>query len=487
MNIERVAIGVFHLRRQLSRKVVPALGQPLGAPCFLVFAPPSHLTASTRDDKHGHHARATPSHTCLTLSMADRLGAQGMATLRYWCHQCTRAFDAGVSVTATDAPATEPPTCPHCRGDFVEVMEEQESVVADDDQLAEADAGVGIGNEAIEMLNMIQQSLAPGSALWRLSTPVANAPASASAVNAPAPVNTVNSTTAGSRDSTANAASPPTATTTTRVFRFGEGGPVTTVTSTTVVASSSGNPMDQTHAHDHAQTHARDHAEAHARHQEQARASDHEHARSREQVHTQGHSHEHGHSRAHAQAHAPFAVDVGGVLQSLFGMTAPTTFGQSPANAMGPFQMLQFLGLAGPHTATQRMHGQPGDYVFGARGLDDVITRLMEQQAGGNAPPPASSDVLERLPRRMPNGEEESAEECAVCKDPLGGAQGESPAQEGAEEGGPQQEQPQRIIILPCAHKFHEECGMGWLGINGRPVAVEKRNGTQRYLCACAQ
>jgi E3 ubiquitin-protein ligase RNF115/126 len=43
--------------------------------------------------------------------------------------------------------------------------------------------------------------------------------------------------------------------------------------------------------------------------------------------------------------------------------------------------------------------GNPGDYVFGQAALDNIITQIMEQTAGRNAPPPASQETISSLPK----------------------------------------------------------------------------------------
>ncbi len=55
--------------------------------------------------------------------------------------------------------------------------------------------------------------------------------------------------------------------------------------------------------------------------------------------------------------------------------------------------------------ASAGMVGNPGDYAFG-REFDDIVTRLMEQGVGKDAPPPAKDDVIEALPRVVVGKEE---------------------------------------------------------------------------------
>ena len=42
-------------------------------------------------------------------------------------------------------------------------------------------------------------------------------------------------------------------------------------------------------------------------------------------------------------------------------------------------------------------HGNPGDYVWGAGGLDAIITQLLNNVEGAG-PPPADADKIEKLP-----------------------------------------------------------------------------------------
>ncbi|KAI9317404.1 hypothetical protein BX666DRAFT_1936936 [Dichotomocladium elegans] len=92
--------------------------------------------------------------------------------------------------------------------------------------------------------------------------------------------------------------------------------------------------------------------------------------------------------------------------------------------------------------------GNPNDYVFSQDGFDNIITQLMEQASGRNAPPPAPETVIDTLPKRPLNDKEiEDKTDCAVCKDEFG---------------------PTEIVNeLPCQHVFHEDCIKPWLKVNG--------------------
>ena len=60
--------------------------------------------------------------------------------------------------------------------------------------------------------------------------------------------------------------------------------------------------------------------------------------------------------------------------------------------------------------------------------MDDIISRLMEQGHGSNAPPPASTETMDKLPRVKADG----GKECTVCKDGLN--------------------ENEDVIRLPCLH-----------------------------------
>ncbi|KAI9488194.1 hypothetical protein BDB00DRAFT_884926 [Zychaea mexicana] len=92
--------------------------------------------------------------------------------------------------------------------------------------------------------------------------------------------------------------------------------------------------------------------------------------------------------------------------------------------------------------------GNPDDYVFSQTALDNIISQLMEQTSGRNAPPPAPETVIDSLPKRSLTDEEIARQtDCAVCKDEFEGAE--------------------QVVELPCAHVFHEDCIKPWLKVNG--------------------
>lgn len=65
--------------------------------------------------------------------------------------------------------------------------------------------------------------------------------------------------------------------------------------------------------------------------------------------------------------------------------------------------------------------------------MDDIITQLMEQNAASHAPPPATADAMDSLPRiKADKALVDGGKECTVCKE--GFTIGES------------------VVPLPCTH-----------------------------------
>jgi uncharacterized membrane protein YgcG len=91
-------------------------------------------------------------------------------------------------------------------------------------------------------------------------------------------------------------------------------------------------------------------------------------------------------------------------------------------------------------------NAQHGDMVYTQEGFDRVMTQLMEQQAGGQAPPPASEEAIQSLEQKKVDEEMLGAEgnaECSICMDNvhLG----------------------DQVTMLPCQHWFHGDCVVSWL------------------------
>eukprot|EP00127_Corallochytrium_limacisporum_P003325 Clim_evm14s148 gene=Clim_evmTU14s148 len=94
------------------------------------------------------------------------------------------------------------------------------------------------------------------------------------------------------------------------------------------------------------------------------------------------------------------------------------------------------------------MYGSPEDYAWGPNGMDEIISRLMEQ-APNQGPPPASEDAINALPEMLytEKHREQGWDECPVCRDTF--------------------ELQARLRHLPCQHFFHFECIKSWLIVHG--------------------
>ncbi|KJX97821.1 hypothetical protein TI39_contig458g00002 [Zymoseptoria brevis] len=107
----------------------------------------------------------------------------------------------------------------------------------------------------------------------------------------------------------------------------------------------------------------------------------------------------------------------------------------------GPMGLDDVLGMFGMPPG-----GQHGDAVYSQQALDRVITQLMEQHQAGNAPPPASAEAIDSLPKRQITAEdlgENGQADCSICMDT---------AEIGSE-----------VTVLPCSHWFHFDCVKAWL------------------------
>ncbi|MCJ1368121.1 hypothetical protein MMC16_007260 [Acarospora aff. strigata] len=137
------------------------------------------------------------------------------------------------------------------------------------------------------------------------------------------------------------------------------------------------------------------------------------------------------------------------LLSQLFQQLAPVGQGGAPG-ARG--EGLDGPGgpLGGPFAILARMlnpaNAASGDAVYSQEALDRVISQLMEQHAGGNAPGPATAAAIQALPKRKVDGSmmgENGLAECSICMDNV---------EVGAE-----------VTFLPCNHWFHDDCVGAWL------------------------
>eukprot|EP00124_Ichthyophonus_hoferi_P004057 Ihof_evm1s404 gene=Ihof_evmTU1s404 len=113
--------------------------------------------------------------------------------------------------------------------------------------------------------------------------------------------------------------------------------------------------------------------------------------------------------------------------------------GEDPA-ATGLANFMNMIARFGtPAGAT----GNMGDYAWGPDGLDNIISRLMDQLQGGA--PPAPLSVIESLPT------------IRITKDYLGGEKKECTV---CMEVWKEDEEARK---LPCEHIFHQDCIVPWL------------------------
>jgi len=111
--------------------------------------------------------------------------------------------------------------------------------------------------------------------------------------------------------------------------------------------------------------------------------------------------------------------------------------GQPPINPLAAI----FAQLMNPGNAAH------GDFVYSQEALDRIISQLMEQNATGNAPGPATREAIDSLPKKMVTMEDlgpDGRAECSICMDEV--TVGEE------------------VTELPCHHWFHQQCIDMWLG-----------------------
>ncbi|XP_071965048.1 E3 ubiquitin-protein ligase RNF115-like isoform X2 [Antedon mediterranea] len=104
------------------------------------------------------------------------------------------------------------------------------------------------------------------------------------------------------------------------------------------------------------------------------------------------------------------------------------------------------------------LHGRPGDYAWGERGLDTIITQLLSNLEGGG-PPPAEKTDIDKLPIvKITKIMVENHSECAVCKE--------------------EYTEDEEVRKMPCEHLFHSDCIIPWLEMhNTCPVCRKSLDG----------
>uniref|UniRef100_UPI00358E65B2 E3 ubiquitin-protein ligase RNF115 isoform X2 n=1 Tax=Myxine glutinosa TaxID=7769 RepID=UPI00358E65B2 len=89
------------------------------------------------------------------------------------------------------------------------------------------------------------------------------------------------------------------------------------------------------------------------------------------------------------------------------------------------------------------LHSNPADYVWGAGGLDAIISQLIGQ-LDNTGPPPASHDAISALPTiKIDQQQVDNMLECTVCKE--------------------EYKLSEHATHLPCLHYFHVQCIVPWL------------------------
>jgi len=116
-------------------------------------------------------------------------------------------------------------------------------------------------------------------------------------------------------------------------------------------------------------------------------------------------------------------------------------------------------GVGGGGGQFLQIHGNPGDYAWGAAGLDTIITQLFNQIDPGSGAPPADEATINRLPEvAVQQSHVDAGAQCAICMDDY--------------------ELAQKVRKLPCGHMYHLDCIKKWLEMHGTcPVCRKDMNG----------
>ncbi|RPA94497.1 hypothetical protein L873DRAFT_1830297 [Choiromyces venosus 120613-1] len=177
---------------------------------------------------------------------------------------------------------------------------------------------------------------------------------------------------------------------------------------------------------------------------------------------------EHNHTRSHAQTHAHAHMFGPGGFGNSERLYYDSSARLSPRDADAPqmageprvVDLTTILSLLGPRQEggngpmglnpgglLARLMGMPpgteGDFVYSQAQLDRVLSQLMEQHQG-NAPPPASREAIESLPKiKVTRQMVLSGDDCTICKEEL--------------------VIDEEVSQLPCKHCYHFECVSRWL------------------------
>ncbi|KAJ1720270.1 hypothetical protein LPJ53_005088 [Coemansia erecta] len=395
---------------------------------------------------------------------------QARSTPNYWCHQCQREI----------SPMMAPnPICPRCHGDFVEEIQSENDPrdflanlgPNDDEDEMENEFG-GAGNYNQELQTMLQDILthivgrqptsAAGNPAAGSRTAASSAPASGPAASDPASSDfpgmaqhgirmpggphsdNVFDDPAGTADggqpsaSTSASASAPAA----EASAPGQGLRALFPGMRTWTSNVGNHQMSfsvGSLSSDEISSLAANAAAA------AGRRSDGSSDQTQTQTQTQTQS-----SSGESQQRRPIFIDpeenatlsLGNLVTSLFNALGGAARGEGEAGGVNPI-----FGVP---------MGNIGDYVWGQNSLDDIITRIMDQNQAVHAPPPASDEQIRSLPQRAIT-EEEAAKhkECGICMEEYN-----------VEEA---------VLELPCKHFYHKECIDHWLKMNGTCPICRKR------------
>lgn len=119
--------------------------------------------------------------------------------------------------------------------------------------------------------------------------------------------------------------------------------------------------------------------------------------------------------------------------------------GNLRAGNLGSDQPADFLPGFSP-LLSQGFHGDPRDYAWGADGIDNIITQLLNQTEG-TGPPPASEEDIDSLPSTLVIQDcVDRAIQCSVCLENF--------------------VLNEAVKCLPCEHIFHSDCVVPWLQLH---------------------